>query len=134
MTTRTRVWEPDLRRRTEVSPRVVLAVLWLCHFLLWTFGDMFTLLQGMGEEVTGALFLVVATTTAIVHAGMAALCVMGAVTFVRRANLIVAPVYLLLNIGFFADASQGWEYYLGTFYVVFNLLIIWIASRWRPDA
>jgi hypothetical protein len=46
---------------------------------------------------------------------------------------VVAPVYLLLNIGFFADATEGWEYYLGAFYVLFNVLIIWRAYTWPTD-
>ncbi len=32
------------------------------------------------------------------------------------------------------DATQGWEYYLGAFYVLFNVLIIWRAYRWPTDA
>ena len=34
---------------------------------------------------------------------------------------------------FFDDATQGWEYYLGTFYVLFNVLIIWRAYTWPRD-
>lgn len=26
----------------KVNVRTVLAVLWICHFILWIFGDMFT--------------------------------------------------------------------------------------------
>jgi hypothetical protein len=65
---------------------------------------------------------------------MVALCLVGRPTYVRLANLIVTPVYLLFNIGFFVDATQGWEYYLGAFYVLFNVLIIWHAYRWPTDA
>jgi hypothetical protein len=118
---------------TKVNIRILLAVFWICHFLLWTFGDMFSLLQEMGEPVTDSLLLFVAPTTAIVQALMAVFCLVGRATYVRLANLIVAPVYLLFNIGFFVDATQGWEYYLGVFYVLFNLLIIWRAYKW-PEA
>ena len=113
----------------EVNPRVVLAVLWLGHFLLWTFGDMFSLLQGLGEPITETVFLVVAPTTAIVQASMAALSLLGTVTLVRRATFIVAPLYLLMNVGFIAEASHGWQYYLGVAYIGFNLLIIRFASK-----
>ena len=118
----------------KVNVRILLAVFWLCHFLLWTFGDMMSLLQEMGEPVTDSLILFVAPTTAIVQALMVVLCLVGRPAYVRLANLIVAPVYLLLNIGFFVDATQGWEYYLGAFYVLFNVLIIWHAYRWPTDA
>ena len=50
------------------------------------------------------------------------------------ARLIVAPIYLLLNIGFFVDATEGWEYYLGVFYVLFIVLILWRAYTWRADS
>ena len=115
---------------TKVNIRVLLAALWVCHFILWIFGDMFSLLQGMGEPATDTLILFIAPTTAIVLTLMVAFSLLGRPAFARLANLIVAPVYLLFNIVFFVDATQGWEYYLGAFYVLFNLLIIWYAYRW----
>jgi hypothetical protein len=118
---------------TKVNIRILLAVFWICHFLLWTFGDMFSLLQEMGEPVTDSLILFVAPTTAIVQALMIVFCLVGRPTYVRLANLIVAPVYLLFNIGFLVDATQGWEYYLGVFYVLFNVLIFWRAYTWPSD-
>jgi hypothetical protein len=114
----------------RVSIRVVLAVLWMCHFLLWTFGDMFALLQEMGEPVTDSVILIVAPTTAIVQALVAVFCLVGRPAVVRLANLIVAPVYLLFDIGFLVEATQGWEYYLGVFYALFTGLILWHAFRW----
>ncbi len=114
----------------KVSIRVLLAVFWLCHFMLWTFGDMFTQLQEMGEPVTSSVILIIAPTTAIVQALTAVYCLVGRPAHVRLANLILAPMYLLANIGFFVDATQGWEYYLGVFYVLFNVLIIGYAYKW----
>ncbi len=29
----------------KINIRILLAVFWLCHFLLWTFGDMMSILQ-----------------------------------------------------------------------------------------
>jgi hypothetical protein len=118
----------------KVNIRILLAVFWMCHFMLWTFGDMFSLLQEMGEPLTETGFLIIAPTTAIVQALMVVFCLVGRPTYVRLANLIVTPVYLFFNIGFLVDATQGWEYYLGVFYVLFNVLIIWRAYRWPTDA
>lgn len=56
---------------------------------------------------------------------------LGKPTFVQLANPVVAPVYLLLDIGFFVDATEGWEYHLGAFYVLFNVLVFWRAYTWR---
>ncbi len=117
----------------KVNIRILLAVLWICHFMLWTFGDMFHLLQEMAEPLTETVFLIIAPTTAIVQALIVVFCLVGRPAYVRLANLIVAPVYLLFNIGFFVDATQGWQYYLGVFYVLFNVLIIWRAYKWPTD-
>ena len=114
----------------KVNIRILLAVLWLCHFTLWTFGDMFSLLQDMGEPVTDSLILFIAPTTAIVQVLMAFSSLVGRPIYVRLANLIVAPIYLLFNVVFFVDAAHGWEYYLGVFYVLFNVSIIWRAYTW----
>lgn len=114
----------------RVNIRVVLALLWVCHFILWIFGDMFSLMQEMGEPATATAVLFVAPTTAIVLTLMVVFCLLGRPTHVRLANLIVAPVYLLLNIGFMVDATQGWEYYIGVFYILFSVLIIWQAYTW----
>lgn len=114
----------------KVNIRILLAVLWICHFILWIFGDMFALLQEMGEPATDSATLLIAPTTAIVLTLIVVFCLVGRPNYVRLANLIVAPVYLLFNIVFFVDATQGWEYYLGVFYVLFNVLIIWYASTW----
>jgi hypothetical protein len=117
----------------KVNIRTLLAVFWICHFILWIFGDMFALLQGMGEPATDTLVQFIAPTTAIVLTLMVVFSLVGRPTYVRLANLIVAPVYLLFNVVFFVDATQGWEYYLGVFYVLFNVLIIWRAYTWPKD-
>ena len=95
---------------------------------------MFSLLQEMGEPVTDSVLLLVAPTTAIALTLMIVFCLMGRPARVRLANLIVAPLYLLINIGFMVDATQGWEYYLGAFYLLFSVLIIWRAYTWPKAA
>jgi hypothetical protein len=114
----------------KVNIRILLAVFWMCHFILWIFGDMFALLQEMGEPVNDSSVLFIAPTTAIVLTLVVAFTLVGHPSHVRVTNLIVAPVYLLFNIVFFIDATQGWEYYLGVFYVLFSVLIIWRAYTW----
>ena len=118
----------------KVNIRMLLAAFWICHFILWIFGDMFTLLQEMGEPVTDTSVQIVAPTTAIVLTLVVVYSLVGRPAHVRLTNLIVAPVYLLFNIVFFVDATQGWEYYLGVFYVLFTVLIIWRAYTWPTNA
>ncbi len=115
---------------TKVNVRIQLAVFWICHFILWIFGDMFSLMQEMGERATDTAVQFIAPSTAIVLTLVVAFSLLGRPAYVRLASLILAPVYFLLNIGFFVDATEGWEYYLGFFYVLFNVLIFWRAYTW----
>ena len=122
---------PDSRLADpRVNIRILLAAFWICHFLLWTFGDMLTLLQGMGESITSNVILFVAPSTALVQVLMVVTNLLARPVVARWANLIAAPVYLLFNIGFFIDATEGWEYYLGIGYVAMNVLILWFAYTW----
>ncbi len=82
---------------TRVNTRTLLAMLWVCHFILWIFGDMFSLLQGMGEPATETSIQFIAPTTAIVLTLLVVFTLVGRRTHARLANLIVAPVYLLLQ-------------------------------------
>ncbi len=75
----------------KVNMRTLLAVFWICHFILWIFGDMFTLLQDMGEPATDTSIQFLAPTTAIVLTLMVVLCLVGRPTYARLANLIMAP-------------------------------------------
>lgn len=115
---------------SRVNIRTMLAFLWICHFILWIFGDMFALAQEMGEPATDTVIQFIAPTTAIVLTLLVVFTLVGRPAYVRIANLIAAPVYLLLNIGFIVDATQGWEYYLGAFYILFSVMIIWRAYAW----
>lgn len=117
----------------EVSIRILLAAFWICHFLLWTFGDMFSLAQEMGEPTTSALILFVAPSTALVQTLLIVTCLVGRPVVARWANMVMASVYSLFNLGFLVEATEGWEYYLGVGYVVFTVLIFWYAYRWPAD-
>lgn len=113
-----------------VNVRIQLAVLWICHFILWIFGDMFSSVQEMGEPATETWVLIVAPTTAIVLTLIVAFTLVGTPTYARLASLIAAPVYLVFNIGFLVDATEGWEYYIGVFYVLFIVLVFLRAYTW----
>jgi hypothetical protein len=118
---------------SKVNVRTTLGALWICHFILWIFGDMFTLLQDVAEPVTDTFVTYVAPSTAIVLVLLVAYTLVGDATRVRWAHLMLAPVYFLLNVGFFIDATEGWEYYIGVFYVLFNVLVFWQAYTWPRE-
>ena len=120
-------------KNPDVNIRIVLASLWICHFLLWTFGDMFALLQETTEPLTEPIFLLIAPITAIIQALMIASSLKGSPKYVRLANIVVSIVFLVFNIGYLADSSESWNYLLGSAYIVFNLLIVWHAWKWPKN-
>ena len=120
--------QKEITQKTEV--KTVLAALWIAHFLLWTFGDMASLLQEITEPIDNNLLLLVAVPLAISQASMIFFSLVGKAKVMRWVNMIVAVVFLLFNVGFIAEAQFGWEYLLGAGYLLVNGLIVWYAWKW----
>lgn len=120
--------EKEINQKTDV--KIVLAALWTGHFLLWTFGDMASLLQEITAPVENNLLLFVAAPLAITQAVMILFSLVGKAKLMRWVNIIVALVFALFNIGFIAEAQFGWEYLLGAGYLLFNGLMVWYAWKW----
>ena len=114
----------------KVNVKIILAALWAAHFLLWTFGDMASLMQEISSPIADNLLLFVAVPTAVIQALMIFLSLVGKAKVIRWVSIIAALVFVALNIGFMVDAHTGWEYLLGTAYLLFNVLIIWYALKW----
>jgi hypothetical protein len=114
----------------KINVKIVLAALWAAHFLLWTFGDMVSLLQEMNEPVDDSLLLLVAAPLAVIQALMIFFSLIGKVKVMRLVNIVAALVFALFNVGFMVDAHVGWEYLLGAGYLLMNGLIIWQAWNW----
>lgn len=114
----------------KINVKIVLAALWIAHFLLWTFGDMASLLQEFTEPVDNNLLLLVAVPLAIIQALMIFFSLVGKSKLMRWVNMIMAIVFLLFNVGFLVEAHVGWEYLLGAGYLLFNVLIVWYAWKW----
>lgn len=117
---------------TNVNVRIILAALWTAHFLLWLFGDMASLMQKLSEPVADNLLLFVSVPTAVIQALMIFFSLTGKAKLMRLLCIIVASVFLALNIGYMVDAHIGWQYLLGTAYLMFNVLLIWYAWKWKP--
>jgi hypothetical protein len=113
----------------KVNVRILLAAFWICHFLLWTFGDMLSLLQETSEPITETIFLIVAPTLAITQTLMVVLSLKAEPKYVRLVNLVVPLVFLLFNVGYMVENSEVWNYILGIAYILFNVLIIWNAWK-----
>ncbi|MCD4753527.1 MAG: hypothetical protein K8R40_10685 [Anaerolineaceae bacterium] len=119
----------------KINVKIVLAALWTAHFLLWTFGDMVSLLQNFSEPVDNNLLLIVAVPLAIIQALMIFFSLTGKAKVMRLVNIIMASAFVLLNVMFLVEAHVGWEYLLGAGYLLFNGLIVWHAWKWaKQDA
>lgn len=114
----------------KINVRIILAALWASHFLLWTFGDMVSLLQDLNEPVANELLVFVAAPLALIQAGMIIFSLIGKAKLVRWANIIITPVFILFNILFLTEGKFGWEFVLGVGYLMVNFLIILYAWKW----
>jgi hypothetical protein len=114
---------------SKVSERILLASFWICHFLLWTFGDMMSLLQEASEPITETIFMIIAPTLALTQTLMVVLSLKADPKYVRYANLAVPLVFLIFNVGYLAESSEVWNYVLGAAYILFNALTIWNAWK-----
>ena len=114
----------------KVNVKFILAALWTGHFLLWSFGDMASLLQKMNEPIDNNLLLFVAVPLALIQALMIYFSLAGKAKYMRWANIILALVFAVFNLGFIAESQFGWQYLLGAGYLLFNVLIVWKAWKW----
>ena len=117
----------------KINVKFILAALWTGHFLLWSFGDMASLLQKMNEPIDNNLLLFVAVPLALIQALMIYFSLAGKANYMRWANIILALVFAVFNVGFITEAQFGWEYLLGAGYLLFNVLTVWKAWKWTEQ-
>lgn len=126
--------EIEMKPNTETAQmtdvKIVLAALWIAHFLLWTFGDMLSLLQEFSEPADNNLLLLVAVPLALIQALMILFSLVGKAAVMRWVNMVAAVLFLFFNVMFLVEAHVGWEYLLGAGYLLFNGLIFWYAWKW----
>ena len=82
----------DTTQKTDV--KIVLAALWTGHFLLWTFGDMASLMQEITAPVENNLLLFVAVPLAITQTVMIFFSLVGKAKLIRWVNIILALVFV----------------------------------------
>ena len=117
----------------KIDVKIVLATLWTAHFLLWTFGDMASLLQKFSEPVDNNLLLLVAVPLHLIQALIIYFSLKGKAKVMRWVNIIIGLVFVIFNVGFIVDAHVGWEYLLGVGYLLFNGLVVWNAWKWTEQ-
>jgi hypothetical protein len=114
----------------KINVRIILATLWASHFLLWTFGDMASLMQEISEPGTDEIMLFIAIPLAIIQTLMILFSLIGKPKVIRWVNMGLVLVFIVFNIVFLIEAHTGWEYLLGAAYLLFNILIIGYAWKW----
>lgn len=120
----------DDLKNLKINTRIIIAGLWISHFLLWSFGDMLSLLQQMNDPVDNRLLLFIAVPLAIIQITMLLLSLVGPYKIVRLLNMIIPCIYIIFNIGFLTEALYGWEYLIGTAYLVLNVMMIRTTWKW----
>ena len=75
------------------------------------------------------IFMVIAPTLALTQTLMVILSLKAEYKYVRLANLAVPLVFLIFNVGYLAESSEVWNYFLGGAYILFNLLTAWNAWK-----
>ncbi|MHA2238139.1 MAG: hypothetical protein ACXAB2_07185 [Candidatus Hodarchaeales archaeon] len=123
--------------------KIKLSALWVSHFLMWSFGDILSLLQTDGiaeisaEPVADEILLFIAAPLATIQVFMILFSLMGEYKWNRLANIGLPVIYLLFNFLFIADTilSQmiSWAYLNGAVYIVINILVIMTAWKWTPE-
>lgn len=120
-------------KNTNVNTRIFLAGLWVSHFLLWSFGDILSLLQQMNDPVDNNLLLFVAVPLAVIQVTMLLLTLIAKKKVVRVINIITPFIFVIFNIGFLTEAKFGWEYLIGSFYIIINIITIMTSWKWKTS-
>jgi len=114
----------------KVNVKIFIAALWVAHFLLWTFGDMVSLLQQLHGPVASELLFFASVPLAFLQAGMILYSLIGKAKIIRWVNFCIIPVFVLLNIGYMTEAKFGWEFLLGIGYLTVNILLLIYVWKW----
>lgn len=113
-----------------------LSLLWVAHFLIWSFGDILRLLQPgyIAEANSSNDILLIASIIGLVQSIMIILTLLSDDKIGIWTNILIGAVFLLIDIGWFVEIITTslpiWEIVLEIGYLVFDLLIIIIAYQW----
>lgn len=118
--------------------KIKLSVFWAAHFLIWSFGDVVSLLSpGYIEDELPVSndTLLAAAIIGTAHAYM----VIGSITLKakqnRLFNLVFGGIFTLLNIAHLSemiiDDHPAWAIVLALVYLSINAIILWHAFKWE---
>jgi hypothetical protein len=124
--------------------RIILAVLWIAEVLSSLNGDTYRLsdpvtlksmLENTGSIVTTPELLLVMSIIFVVPILMSVLTLTLKSSVSRRANRIIGILYAMITLAFwvlgFVLRSAGYEFVWSTAQLMFTLLIVWYAWRWK---
>jgi hypothetical protein len=116
--------------------KVKLSIIWIAHFLIWSFGDILRLLQPgyIADANASNDILLVASFIGTIQALMIVITILSDDRVGKWANLIVGAVFVLIDIGWVVEIITTslplWEGVLVIVYLAFDVLIIFLAYQW----
>jgi len=124
--------------RTLVDVKIILSALWVILMFLWQQGDVLRLYSGdfvVGDDIGGMqisqeMLWLVAAITMTIPVVMIFLSLTLKYKANRRANIIVAMLYVAYNLIGLPSYPLGYDKFLIIVSLVFNALIVWYAWRW----
>ncbi|MBI9101552.1 MAG: hypothetical protein JEY99_03980 [Spirochaetales bacterium] len=110
---------------------IKLSAIWIVHFLLWSFGDILSLMQEITVPANNSLLLLVAAPLGVIQVGLILIPFFLKDRVVKITTYIFVPVYLFFNILNIFDISNGWEYLLTSVYIALNILTAVVLFKWN---
>ena len=120
--------------KTKTNINIVFSILWISHFLIWSYSDFLSQLQRINEPASNQLLLFAAVPLGILQIFMIIFPHFGKPKFVRVLNLIIPMLFIVFNIGFLTEAIYSWQYLLGITFITINLLTVWCAWTWKQTS
>jgi hypothetical protein len=132
--------------RDRLDVRIVLAVLWIAEVLSSLNGDTYRLsdpvalrsmLDNTGAIVTTAGLLLVMSIIFAIPVLMSVLTLALKSSMSRWANRIIGILYAMITLAFcvlgFVLRSAGYEIVWATAQLIFTLLVVWYAWKWKEE-
>ena len=132
--------------RNRLDVRIILAVLWVAEVLSSLNGDTYRLsdpvtlksmLENTGSIVSTPELLLVMSIIFVVPILMSVLTLTLKSSVSRWANRIIGILYAMITLAFcvlgFVLRSAGYEIVWATAQLVFTLMVVWYAWKWKGE-
>jgi hypothetical protein len=119
--------------------RIKLAALWVTLMLTYLLGDVLRIFSGdfvagevSGMEISQGLMLGMAVLM-VIPIVMVFLSLTGKYPMIRWISIVAALFFFLFNLVGLPTYPSAYDQFLIVVGLLFNLLTVWYAWKWRPD-